>query len=118
MNFSAIAEFERELKNLSKKYRSLPDDLEGFKKVLTKFPQGTGKHFALIHNEEKVKIMKARLFCRYLRGSSLRVIYAYHTETDTIEFIRFIELYFKGHKEREDQNRINLYLKYLHTRIL
>ena len=116
MNFSSIDEFEKDLKNLSKKYRSLPDDLAEFKKVLTKFPQGTGKHFALLHNAEEVKIMKARLFCRYLRGSSLRVIYAYHSETDTIEFIRFIELYFKGNKEREDQNRINLYLKSIRNR--
>jgi len=43
-----------------------------------------------------------------LKGSSLRIIYAYFEEDQQIEFI---ELYFKGDKENEDRNRIKNYLK-------
>ncbi len=113
MNFKSTPEFEKEIKHLQKKYQTLPDDLEEFKRVLCKFPTGTGKNFAVLRQIETVKIIKARLFCRTLKGSSLRVIYAYHEKTGEIEFIEFIELYFKGDKETENKKRIEDYLKAL-----
>lgn len=100
MNFNETKEFAKAFKRLSKKYRSLPDDLLEFKKVVSALPLGSGKHFVILHSHEEVKILKARLFCRYLRGASLRIIYAYQ---ETKEMIDFIELYFKG--ERVDENR-------------
>jgi len=45
---------------------------------------------------------------RYLKGSSLRIIYGYRKENDSVDFI---ELYFKGEKENEDRDRIREYLK-------
>ena len=108
MRFDSLAEFEKELKRLSKKYRSLPDDLEEFKKVISVIPLGTSKHFNVLHSVGNVKVVKARLFCRYLKGTSLRVIYSY--DGAKIEFV-FIELYFKGDKENEDRERIKKYLK-------
>jgi len=36
VNFEAVPEFPKELKSLSKKYRSLDEDFEKFRKVLTK----------------------------------------------------------------------------------
>jgi hypothetical protein len=108
MNFNEAAVFSKEFKRLAKKYRSLPDDLAEFKKVLIVAPLGTGKHFNVITKSEKCIIVKARLFCRYLRGSSLRIIYAYKEEQSTIEFI---QLYFKGESLDEDHDRINEYLK-------
>ena len=108
MNFSETNEFSKDFKRLSKKYKSLSDDLLEFKKVVTELPLGTGKHFVILHSQEKVKIVKARFFCKYLRGASLRIIYAYREGSVTIDFI---EIYFKGDKENEDRERIKNYLK-------
>ncbi len=108
MNFNEINYFTKDFKRLSKKYKSLPDDLLEFKKVISEFPLGRGKHFIILTATEAVKIIKARLFCRYLKGSSLRIIYAYK---ETKQVIEFIELYSKNEKEREDNERIRDYLK-------
>jgi hypothetical protein len=47
------------------------------------------------------------LFCRYLKGAALRIVYAYHAAHTRVDFI---EIYFKGDKENEDQERIKNYL--------
>ena len=107
MNFNEIDYFTKDFKRLSKKYKSLSDDLLEFKKVISEFPLGRGKHFIILTATEAVKIIKARLFCRYLKGSSLRVVYAY---TETKQIIEFIEVYPISVKEREDRQRINDYL--------
>lgn len=108
MNFDELPEFQKELKRLAKKYKSLPDDLQEFKRVVVVAPLGNSKHFNVITKDDRHTILKARLFCRYLKGSSLRVIYAYIEARATIEFI---EIYFKGEKENEDRERIKEYLK-------
>ena len=110
MNFSETNEFSKDFKRLSKKYRSLPDDLLEFKKIVSEIPFGSGKHFVVLHENEKVKILKARLFCKYLRGASLRITYAYTEKSTTISFI---ELYFKGEQVNEDKGRINDFLRQL-----
>ena len=104
MNFNETNEFSKDFKRLSKKYRSLSDDLLEFQKVVSEIPFGAGKHFAILTTTETVKIIKSRLFCRYLKGSSLRIIYAY---CETKKMIEFIEVYSKSEKEREDRQRIN-----------
>lgn len=110
MYFNEIPEFSKELKQLSKKYLSLGQDLAEFKKIITAIPLGTGKHFHVISRGGGAVIVKARFFCRYLKGSSLRIIYSCLQQTNTIEFI---ELYFKGNKENEDRERIKYYLSKL-----
>jgi len=110
MNFSETNEFSKDFKQLSKKYRSLPDDLLEFKRIVSEIPLGSGKHFVVLHENEGVKILKARLFCKYLRGASLRIIYAYQ-ETETK--IDFIELYFKGEQVNENRALINEFLRQL-----
>jgi len=107
MNFDETGEFSKDFKRLSKKYKSLANDLLEFKKVVSKFPLGTGKHFVVLIAKETVKIIKGRLFCRYLKGSSLQIIYAYCENKQKVEFI---QLYFKGGKENEDNSRIKNYL--------
>lgn len=104
MNYNELPEFSRELKRFSKKYRSLPDDLEEFKSIVDIAPLGNSKHFNIITRNEHRAIIKARLFCRYLKGSSLRIIYAYFVSENRIEFI---EIYFKGDKPNEDRRRIS-----------
>lgn len=107
INFDELPEFSKEFKKYSKKYLSLSQDLEEFKKVLTHFPLGVGRHFNILAQKDTIKIIKARFFCRYLKGSSMRIIYS-HDESK-ITFI-FIELYFKGDKPNEDRRRISDFL--------
>jgi len=107
-NFNELPEFIKECKRLAKKYKSLPNDLQEFRNVVSAMPLGNSKHFNIITQTESVKIVKAHFFCRYLKGSSLRVIYSYIEEQKKIEFI---EMYFKGDKEKEDRDRIKQYLK-------
>ena len=108
MYFKQASGFAKDFKRLAKKYRSLPDDLLIFEKIIAAVPLGTGRHFAVLHAQKSVRIVKARLFCRCLKGSSLRVIYAY---CESENFIEFIELYYKGNKQNEDRERIKDYLK-------
>ena len=110
MNFSETNEFSKDFKWLSKKYRSLPDDLLEFKRIISEIPLGSGKHFVVLHENEEVKILKARLFCKYLRGASLRIIYAYRESIKTIDFI---ELYFKGEQTNENKVLISDFLRQL-----
>lgn len=110
MHFDQSPEFEKELKKLSKKYRSLPNDLKDLEGVLVSRPTGLGKNFTIVHSAESVKIVKARIACESLRDRNIRVIYAYHN--NTFEFM-YIEIYFKGDKENEDRTRIEKYLKSL-----
>jgi len=110
MNYNELPEFSKEFKKFFKKYKSLLDDINEFKRVIDITPLGNSKHFNIITQNEKCAIVKARLFCRYLKGSSLRIIYAFHYQCYKIEFI---EIYFKGNKENENKERINTYLKSL-----
>lgn len=110
MTFNELPEFVKECKRLAKKYQSLPNDLEEFKRVITVVPLGNSKHFSIITINDRCTIIKARLFCRYLKGSSLRIIYAFHDNNLRVDFI---ELYFKGHKENENHERIKEYLNNL-----
>lgn len=113
MNFKAAVDFQKDFKKLSKKFKSLNDDLIEFKKVLAVSPLGIGKHFNVITKADSTYIIKARFFCRSLKKKDLRIIYAYienHQATEMIG-IEFIEIYFKGEKEGENRERIKEYLK-------
>ena len=107
ITFDELPEFQKDCKRLGKKYKSLIDDLKEFRNVVSVVPLGNSKHFIIITQIEVLYIAKARLFCRYLKGSSLRVIYAYFEQEQRIEFI---EVYFKGDKENENHDRIMEYL--------
>lgn len=107
MNFNELPEFAKEFKRMNKKYKSLSDDLEEFKRVITVEPLGNSKHFTVITKNDYCTVVKARLFCRYLKGSSLRIIYAFHCNDLTVDFI---EIYYKGDKENENSERIKAYL--------
>lgn len=108
INFNELPEFSKEYKRYLKKYRTLDSDFLNFKKIILSIPCGVGKHFNVLIKNEHCVIIKARLFCRFLKGSSLRVIYAFYCANLKIDFI---EIYFKGEKENEDRERIKEYLK-------
>jgi len=108
-----LPEFDRDLKKLLKKFKTLEEDLRIFiEKQLNLY------HKLGIDNKgifpiaglgiEYPRIYKAKKFaCRSLKGkgvqSGIRVIYAYFENQDKIELI---EIYYKGDKEEEDRERI------------
>ena len=102
-----LPEFTKELNVLLKKYRSLNEDIKSFEGVIFTRPAGFGKNFTIIHNSEKLKIIKARLMCKSLRSRDIRIIYAHHD--DRLEFI-YIEIYYKGNKDNEDKERVKEYI--------
>jgi len=106
-NFDLLPKFEKNFKQLFKKYRTLEDDFEKFKAILLTHPTGVGTNFTIIHSESVCKIVKARMACRALRDRSLRVIYAYVAKE---ERFYFIELYFKGEQVNENRQLIKEFL--------
>ena len=107
MNFEETNYFQKDCRKLEKKYRSLPDDLDVFKNIISVMPLGNSRHFSILRRAGDIYIIKARLFCRYLRGSSLRVTHAY---IEAERRISFLQLFFKGDRENEDMERIEEYL--------
>jgi mRNA-degrading endonuclease RelE of RelBE toxin-antitoxin system len=115
-NVSPLPEFARDVKKLSKKFRTIEDDLKVFIKTALYLYHKLGKDnqgiFPISNlGIDSPSIYKAKKFaCRSLKGkgvqSGIRVIYAYSKAEDKIEFI---EIYYKGNKENENRQRI---LKY------
>ena len=114
-----LPEFERDLKQLTKKYRSLPEDM----KTLVTF--SLNLFHKLNQNQDGIeliagigieypKIYKVTKFtCKALKGrgakSGIRVIYAYFPDKDRVEFV---EMYFKTDQTNESRERIHkLYKK-------
>lgn len=109
MIFEELTEFQKDLKNLLKRYRTLNDDLYVVKQVLTTAPDARPPFSFRIDNLSlKTCIIKVKkIACKALKGrgvnSGLRLIYA-HFEAE--QKITFIELYHKNDKEHEDRERI------------
>jgi len=110
---SRLPEFEKDLKKLSKRFKTLEDDLQIFinaqLNLFHKLGMDNGGILQIpgLHIEVG-KFYKAKKFaCRSLKGSGaqsgIRVIYTYFEEEDRIELI---EIYYKGDKENEDRERI------------
>ena len=107
INYETLAIFNKDYKRLAKKYRSLDNDLKIFKDALEISPTGQSNNSQIVHDGGNVKIVKSRLFCRYLKGQTLRIVYAFHQIENKI---CFIEIYFKGNKENENRGRIREYI--------
>ncbi len=113
-------EFERDLKQLLKRYRTLEEDLNIFVSTqLDLYHKKKIDNRGIVHINnlgiEEPKIFKAVKFaCKSIHGrgaaSGIRLTYAYFEETDHIEFI---QIYFKADDENEDRERIkSLYGKH------
>ena len=109
MIFEELTEFQKDLKLLLKKYRTLNDDLDAVKQVLTTAPDERPPFSFRIDNLtlETCVIKIKKIACKSLKGrgvnSGLRLIYAYFKDQ---EKIIFVELYHKNDKENEDKQRI------------
>lgn len=116
LKFEAVPEFNKELKNLSKKYKLLNEDFGNFRTVLTKkMPNHTPGTFRIsgLGANVKAPIYKVKHFrSRDFRGkgsrSGFRIIYA-HTQHSYK--IIFIELYHKSNKPNHDIERIKKYFE-------
>ncbi len=110
--------FQKDLKQLLKKYKTLGADLEVAKRNAVEL-----YHLQCINNQsifpiqgfcsKTIQICKIKKFaCKALKGrgskSGIRVIYAFHHQSYKVEFI---QIYFKGEKENEDRDRIKEYLR-------
>lgn len=115
--YKQTKEFERDLKGLLKKFPSLVEDIEVAKSFTIEL-----FHLQKINKQaifpipnfcfDELKICKIKKFaCKALKGrgvkSGIRIIYAYHVLTNTVDFI---EMYFKGESENEDKEKIKQYL--------
>jgi len=114
MEFGEIEEFKKDLKQLSKKFKTLEDDLNTVKKVLMISPDERSPFSYRIEGLGiKTCIIKIRkIACKSLKGrgaeSGLRIVYAHYPKEARIVFV---ELYFKGDKENEDRERILKHFK-------
>ena len=109
MIFLELDEFQKDVKFLQKKYKSLLEDLAVVKLVLSVIPnQRPPFSFEISDLGLKTCIIKVKkIACKSLKGrgvnSGLRLIYAHFSEQDKIVFV---ELYHKNNKENEDRGRI------------
>lgn len=110
MKFEELEEYQKDLKALLKKYRTLKDDLNVVKQVLEILPNERPPFSFRIDNLgiETCVIKVKKIACKALKGrgvnSGLQLVYA-HFPTD--QRIVFIELYHKSDKENEDRQRIS-----------
>lgn len=109
MKFEELPEYAKDLKNLLKKYRTLKEDLEVVKKVLTISPDERPPFSFRIDglSIETCAIKVKKIACKALKGrgvnSGMRLIYAWFKDEKRIVLI---ELYHKNDKENEDKQRI------------
>jgi hypothetical protein len=108
-----LPDFERDMKRLIKRFRSLEEDLENFIKTeLVLFHKLKIDNKGIVQMAglgiQEPRVYKGRKFaCRALKGkgahSGIRVVYSYFEQNDKIELI---EIYYKGDRENEDTERI------------
>ncbi|MGM9475712.1 hypothetical protein ACS5PU_04745 [Pedobacter sp. GSP4] len=102
------------MKFLLKKYRTLNDDLEIVKGILSSRPnQQAPFSFSIDNLGLSTCVIKVKkIACKSLKGrgvnTGLRLIYAYFPEAQKIVFI---ELYHKNDKASEDRDRILAHFK-------
>lgn len=115
MEFTPTPPYLKDLKKLSKKYKTLPQDLQIFEQLLTanisQIILASSNHHALLHadRERSLFIIRSRLHCRTLKRASLRIIYQYQPVDNRVTYI---ELYFKGDRVLEDTGRWQAMLNY------
>jgi hypothetical protein len=122
MNFDYAAEFKKELKRLSKKWRSLPSDIDYIKPLIESLyisedPQElsafrdaffNGKRAAILQIKDDAEVVKMRLDVESLStNNNVRIIFIAVIVTHTVTFI---EIFAKNEKSREDTQRIKRYL--------
>ncbi|MDR1797691.1 MAG: hypothetical protein LBR44_09720 [Clostridiales Family XIII bacterium] len=122
MNFEFAPEFEKEVKALGKRWRSLPKDIENVKPFIESLyteQEGVSleehrtaffnnKRATILHRTDCGEAVKMRLDCVSLGQKDIvRLIFVFIKEGDTVTFV---ELFSKQDKPREDERRLGRYL--------
>lgn len=115
-------EFEKELKQLSKKYKSIYDDFFAFKlflkNIIENWQNIESFNIVQINNwpwkDIILPVYKVKKFtCQSLKSDKkLRLIFTYDKNSGEIQFIEFLEIYAKADKAVEDKERIKKYLSW------
>lgn len=123
MNFEHTPEFQKDLKRLAKKWRSLPEDVTAVQRDITPLyieqdgiDIGTlrrgvfnGKRATVLKTlSDETEVVKMRLDVQSIgRADKVRIVFIAVRSQNTITFI---ELYAKNEKSREDTKRIKKYI--------
>ena len=117
LNFEHTPEFEKDLKALKKRWRSLPSDVVSAEAALGVIYSGNNeiyRQFFALNNATVItqtvdyEVVKMRIDCKSLgNDKKTRLIFIAIRTEDTI---KLIELYAKNSNEREDMHRIKKYL--------
>lgn len=122
LSFDEVPEFLKDIKALKKKWRSIPNDLERAKLVITTlYVSVEGVDLAELRKSffstnratilqvgNGYEVVKMRFDCASLgNDKKTRLVFVALVDNSTV---RFIELYAKSGKEREDTKRIAKYL--------
>lgn len=123
MNFEYTSEFEKEKKLLTRKCRSLDQDLVNAERVIgalytdqesvdsgaLREKYFNGKNATVLTANDNYQVVKMRVDCA-AQGSrqSLRLVFVFDRINRSITFI---ELFSKTDKSREDQKRMLRYMK-------
>jgi len=118
IEYRETEEFKKDLKKLTKRFPSLPDDIATAKKNaielyhLLNIDNQSVFQINALHTAE-LEIYKLKKFaCKSLKGkgvhSGIRLIYAYGPGS---LLVHMIEIYYKGDRENEDRERIKRFLK-------
>jgi mRNA-degrading endonuclease RelE of RelBE toxin-antitoxin system len=109
MEIKESDEFRKDLKRLSKRYRTLERDLEVAKLAMVAEPIGNGsRHWNVLKQKDKKYILKMRMMCRAVKGATFRLVYFYDSDTSKIVLV---EVFFKGAKSIPNEKRMNLAVK-------
>ena len=122
MNFNEAPEFQKDVKRLTKKWRSIPNDIEAAKKYIeplyiikaddvevVEYRRDffNGKNAAILKENDSTEVIKMRLDVADLgRNDKVRIVFVTMKNDDGITFI---ELFAKNDKDREDEKRIKKY---------
>ncbi len=118
INYKTIPAFDKDFKALSKRFRTLPEDLEVLKKFIleTHYEQDIPTtafipiegYCGSDYTSNKIK----KFACKSLKGkgsaSGIRIIFVWNKESRTVTFV---EIYFKADQENEDCRRLEDFLK-------
>ena len=128
INYSTTEEFDKDFKKLSKRYKSLNEDLSLLRNsVLEPFHIGInpdGKDGIIFVNSNAIKLIPGfeneqfqlykvtKFVCKALRSrgaqSGIRIIYAYYKTKTSIELV---QIYFKADSENMDYKQIRDYMR-------
>jgi len=109
MKIETLADYDKDFKRLFKKYRTLKNDVDYIKTVLSVKPDARPPFSFRIENLGittcviKIKKIASDSFKGRGVNSGFRLIYAYFEQEKRIVFV---ELYHKSEKENEDRERI------------